>query len=88
MKKKSSEPVEPQVQHTCTICGKTEAWGPTWAWYGSDLLAEMDTGAIAKVCSEDCREKYKPSEEMVKACKSAAKKAKRESYVDEEGRWG
>ncbi len=19
--------------HTCTQCGKTEAWGPTWRWY-------------------------------------------------------
>lgn len=41
--------------HVCTNCGRADAWGPTWSWYGS--LAALDAGRrVVKACCEACRE--------------------------------
>lgn len=40
----------------CDGCGKEAAWGPTWEWYGSDLM--WDEGRMSAVrvsCSVACR---------------------------------
>lgn len=48
------------MKWTCTICGKTAAWGPTWCWYGA--LLNRETGAepdiIAVMCGTACKKKY------------------------------
>ena len=39
--------------HSCMACGKTEVWGPTWAWYGS--YKQQDEGLpVYKACSDAC----------------------------------
>lgn len=55
-------------RHTCDGCGRTEAWGPGWEWYGS--FADLDGGPllprngrryrtrpIVKTCSQVCRDR-------------------------------
>lgn len=40
--------------HTCTACGRTATWGPTWSWYGS--MADADEGRpLVKACCDECR---------------------------------
>jgi hypothetical protein len=38
--------------HTCSICGKTDIWGPSWSWFGS--LMDLDNGEIVKFCGPEC----------------------------------
>jgi len=40
----------------CDGCGKKAPWGPTWAWYGSDLMCDEGRMSQARVnCSPACR---------------------------------
>ncbi len=41
--------------HLCAACGLSDAWGPTWEWYGS--LRDEDDGKAIKSCSAACRQK-------------------------------
>lgn len=43
----------PPKKHTCSVCQKTEEWGPKWAWYGS--YRDLDDGVpVLKFCSPAC----------------------------------
>ena len=47
---------------TCDGCDTKAAWGPTWEWYGSDLM--WDEGRMSQVrvsCSVTCRTQARAS---------------------------
>ncbi len=46
--------VEEMPEHTCSTCGKVDAWLDGWCWYGS--YNDLDEGnPVPKYCSTECR---------------------------------
>jgi hypothetical protein len=55
--------LEPVVQageweYTCTVCGTSGVWGPSWSWFGSFKDAERNPGALPVFCAELCRQQW------------------------------
>lgn len=46
--------------YTCTVCKKSDHWGPGWGWYGSwKQLDDQGVPGVAPIiycCSEDCKQ--------------------------------
>lgn len=58
--------VEVAKEHTCSICGKVEAWDPDkWSWFGS--YKQMEDGKpVVKFCSQDCANTHKAKRKPAK----------------------
>lgn len=45
---------EPHI-YTCSMCGKSDRWGPDWSWFGS--WKDIDDGkTVVYACSVPCRQ--------------------------------
>ena len=44
--------------YTCTVCGTTGPWGPTWSWYGAWRDVDLNPEKIITCCSVACRKQH------------------------------